>query len=174
MAATVSCVHCQALLEKPTPTPDAPVQCPQCRGVFYLPGTGPGAETHIRAGPPPAVTFTADPFVLRKAPGFDWRGFADNEVDWSVSIPRGKRVIRPHRGRAIFAYGLLALFPCAAWLFGVLAITLAEFDLREINAGNVEPAGESLTKWGRLLGYVGIFFWTLVALVICLATPNRF
>ncbi len=176
MAATLGCPHCRALLELPDVLSNAPAKCPMCRKIFALPGMGADAETNIRAGPPPAVTFTADPLLLNKAaiPEIDWRYFPGVVGEEGIA-PEGRK-IQAHRGGEILLYGVLALLPLTGnlFVFGILAITRAEHDLREINRGRIDPAGENFTRFGRLLGYVGVFFWTLVTLLFCISTPNRF
>jgi len=80
--------------------------------------------------------------------------------------PDGSRVaagpqsgIKPHRGGVILTLGLVGLFVCgplclAAWVMG-------SSDLREMDAGMMDPSGRSTTSSGRNVGMLGTIVWAI-------------
>ena len=85
------------------------------------------------------------------------------------------RMIKPHRGAVILAFGILGLVVCQ--LFGVAAWVMADNDLKEMNRGYMDPTGRELTKAGRILGMVatGLLAISLVfgVLVLIVAIISR-
>jgi len=75
--------------------------------------------------------------------------------------------MKPHRGTLVLVLGILGLIICqpvgiAAWLMG-------NADLKEINAGTMDPEGKTLTQIGKILGIIatvllalGIVFFILM------------
>ncbi len=60
--------------------------------------------------------------------------------------------MKPHRGTLVLVLGILGLIICqpvgiAAWLMG-------NADLKEINAGTMDPEGKTLTQIGKILGII--------------------
>ena len=93
-----------------------------------------GAAAPFAQGPPPP----AFPGSLYPAPA-QWR--------------------KPHRANTILVFGILGLVVCV--LFGVAAWVMGNNDLKEMEAGIMDPSGLDTTKTGRLLGMIG----TILALV---------
>ena len=60
--------------------------------------------------------------------------------------------LRPHRGGLILALGILGLVVCP--LLGPIAWLLANQDLKEMDAGSVDPEGRGLVEAGRICGIV--------------------
>ena len=53
----------------------------------------------------------------------------------------------PHRGSTILVLGILSLvIGCLGWVFGVVAWTMANSDLRSMDAGRMDAAGRGLTQ----------------------------
>lgn len=86
------------------------------------------------------------------------------------------RFVLPHRGRMIFALamvGMMLWFPIPsimAWLMG-------SGDLAQIDHGLRDPAGRTLTVWGRNLGVIASLVWglaVLVALVFLISWSRNF
>lgn len=74
---------------------------------------------------------------------------------------------RPHRGVLILVFGILGLIIC--FLFGIAAWVMGNGDLREMDAGMMDPSGRGLTQAGKVLGIVacvlqlaGIVIWVLL------------
>ena len=72
----------------------------------------------------------------------------------------------PHRGTLILVLGILGLVCCI--ICGIIAWVFANTDLREMDAGRMDPSGRSLTQAGKICGIisvvlavVGLGFWVL-------------
>lgn len=85
--------------------------------------------------------------------------------------PRGGGgYVKPHRGGMILAFGILSFVICC--LFGIAAWVMGNNDLREMNAGLMDPEGRSLTQAGRLVGMIHVILmlvfggiWLLLTLI---------
>lgn len=75
--------------------------------------------------------------------------------------------MKPHRGAIILVFGILGLLLCQ--LFGIAAWTMGNNDLREMDAGFMDPAGKDLTTAGRILGMVAAGILILQAVIIIVA-----
>lgn len=62
--------------------------------------------------------------------------------------------VKPHRGPVVLTLGILGIVPC--FICGIVAWVLANSDLREMRAGRMDPAGEGMTRAGKICGIVGI------------------
>ena len=76
------------------------------------------------------------------------------------------RMMKPHRGAVILAFGILGLVVCQ--LFGVAAWVMADNDLKEMNRGYMDPAGRDFTKTGRILGMVSTALLGVSLLIVIL------
>ena len=73
--------------------------------------------------------------------------------------------LKPHRGSAVLVLGILSLvIGCAGWILGIIAWTMANTDLREMDAGIMDPAGRGNTQAGKVCAMVGTFlhFGTMI------------
>jgi len=61
--------------------------------------------------------------------------------------------LKPHRGGMLLAFGILGVLCCI--VFGILAWVMGSGDLKEMEAGRMDPSGEGMTKAGKILGIVG-------------------
>lgn len=61
--------------------------------------------------------------------------------------------LKPHRGPMMLTFGILGLICCL--VFGILAWVMGQADLKEMAEGRMDPAGEGMTKAGKILGMVG-------------------
>lgn len=61
---------------------------------------------------------------------------------------------RPHRGALILVLGIVGLVMCV--ICGIIAWVLGAGDLREMREGNMDRAGEGLTKAGMILGIISV------------------
>lgn len=71
---------------------------------------------------------------------------------------------RPHRGGLILALGVLGLVVQCP-LFSVAAWVMGNHDLREIDAGRMDPEGLGLTQAGRILGMIVSILFLVIAAV---------
>ena len=61
---------------------------------------------------------------------------------------------KPHRGVLILVFGILGLAVCL--IFGILAWVWGNTDLKEMDAGRMDPSGRGLTQAGRIVGMVSV------------------
>ena len=72
--------------------------------------------------------------------------------------------MKPHRGTLILVLGILSLVLCAP--LGIAAWIMANGDLKQIDAGTMDPTGRSTTNAGRICGIVGTVLLALSILVL--------
>ncbi len=72
--------------------------------------------------------------------------------------------LKPHRGTMLLIFGILGIICCI--IFGILAWVMGSADLKEMEAGRMDPSGEGMTKAGKILGMVscalavlGLLIW---------------
>jgi hypothetical protein len=76
--------------------------------------------------------------------------------------------MKPHRGTLILVLGILGLVVCAP--FGIAAWIMGSGDLKQIEAGQMDPEGRGLTNAGRICGMIATILLALgVVLFVVLA-----
>lgn len=75
--------------------------------------------------------------------------------------------MKPHRGTLILVLGILGLIICGP--LAIVAWILGSADLKEMDAGTMDPAGRSNTNVGKILGIVGTILMILGLLVAIIA-----
>ncbi|MCX6901913.1 MAG: DUF4190 domain-containing protein [Verrucomicrobia bacterium] len=61
--------------------------------------------------------------------------------------------MQPHRGTLILVLGILSLVLCGP--VGIAAWIMGNTDLKEIDAGRMDPVGRGTTNAGRICGIIG-------------------
>lgn len=61
--------------------------------------------------------------------------------------------MQPHRGPVILVLGILGFLVCQ--IFAPIAWVMGRADLREMDAGRMDPTGKGLTQAGMILGIIG-------------------
>ncbi|MFA5191591.1 MAG: DUF4190 domain-containing protein [Verrucomicrobiia bacterium] len=61
--------------------------------------------------------------------------------------------MKPHRGTLILVFGILSLVFCAP--LGIAAWIMGNGDLKQMDAGTMDPSGRSNTNAGRICGIIG-------------------
>lgn len=84
--------------------------------------------------------------------------------------------MQPHRGVLILVFGIIGLVICV--IFGIVAWVMGNNDLRQIDAGLMDPNGRGLVQAGRILGMVSVgltllivAFYVLIVVVAIAAGP---
>jgi len=72
--------------------------------------------------------------------------------------------MKPHRGTVILVLGILSLVLCAP--LGIVAWILGSGDLKEMDAGAMDPAGRGNTNAGKICGIIGTILMA-ISIVIC-------
>lgn len=68
--------------------------------------------------------------------------------------------LQPHRGPVVLALGIIGIAMC--FICGIIAWVMGNNDLREIDAGRMDPAGRGLTQAGRICGIIGVCWFAFV------------
>ena len=79
--------------------------------------------------------------------------------------------MKPHRGTMILVLGILGLLVCGP--LGIAAWVMGNGDLKEIDAGTMDPSGRGTTQAGKICGMiatilmiVGFIIGLIVAVVV--------
>ncbi|MGP1308973.1 MAG: DUF4190 domain-containing protein [Phycisphaerales bacterium] len=83
--------------------------------------------------------------------------------------------MRPHRGVLILVLGILSLV-MSCFPLGIVAWVLGHSDLKDMEAGVMDPEGRGMTLAGKILGIVsvaltllGLAIWVVLVLVFGVA-----
>lgn len=71
--------------------------------------------------------------------------------------------MKPHRGNVVLTLGILGLVICV--ICGIIAWVMGNNDLKEMQAGTMDPSGYGLTNAGRICGMVGTILAAVVLVV---------
>ena len=62
--------------------------------------------------------------------------------------------LNPHRGGLVLALGILGIVCC--FICGIIAWVMGNNDIREMDAGRMDPSGRGLTQAGKICGIVSV------------------
>jgi hypothetical protein len=62
--------------------------------------------------------------------------------------------LRPHRATLVLILGIVGLVCCMP--AGIVAWVLGHQDLRDMNAGLMDPSGRGMTQAGKILGMISV------------------
>lgn len=79
------------------------------------------------------------------------------------TVPGPIGAMRPHRGTMVLVFGILGLVLCI--VFGIMAWVMGNGDLRQMDAGQMDPSGRGMTQAGKVLGIVGVCLQLLAVLI---------
>jgi predicted Zn finger-like uncharacterized protein len=175
MSHLISCPECKKQLQVPDDLIGKSVQCPECQHSFTA--EPPDLEV-ITAAPGKAGSV---PVPTKKSSASDKndndkdrakrrRSEEDDDDDYDERPSRRRKASRrsygtPHRGGMILAFGIIGLVSGLGIIFGPIAWLMGNTDLREMQAGNMDPEGESMTQTGRILGMIATIL-SIVGIVI--------
>lgn len=72
--------------------------------------------------------------------------------------------MKPHRGTLILVLGILSLVLCGIFT-GIPAWVMGNSDLKEMDAGTMDPSGRSLTTAGKICGMINCIL-TVVGIIV--------
>lgn len=82
--------------------------------------------------------------------------------------------LKPHRGTAVLVLGILGIVVCV--ICGVIAWVMGSNDLKEMEAGIMDPSGMGITKAGKICGMIscilaiiGVGLWLIIMIVAMVA-----
>lgn len=68
--------------------------------------------------------------------------------------------MKVHRGTLILILGILSIVCCAP--IGIAALIMGSSDLKEMDAGTMDPAGRGSTNAGKICGIIGLVIWAIL------------
>ena len=71
--------------------------------------------------------------------------------------------LKPHRGAVVLVLGILGIVVCL--ICGIIAWVMGNGDLREMNAGIMDPSGRGMTQAGKICGMISVIL-AIVSLCI--------
>jgi len=72
--------------------------------------------------------------------------------------------VAPHRGVLILVLGIIGIV-CCCFITGIIAWVMGNNDLREIDAGRMDPSGRGLTQAGKICGMVSVILSVVVIVI---------
>jgi len=75
--------------------------------------------------------------------------------------------MKPHRGTLILVLGILGLIICAP--LAIVAWVMGSGDIKQMDAGTMDPSGRGTTNAGRICGIIGtilLIVGIIVAIVV--------
>lgn len=60
--------------------------------------------------------------------------------------------MKPHRGTMILVFGILGFVVC--FIFGIVAWVMGNADMKEMDAGTMDPTGRGMTQAGKICGMI--------------------
>jgi hypothetical protein len=104
---------------------------------------------------------------------------AEQQVVTAVPQGQTQMPLKPHRGVLILVLGILGLVCCT--ICGIIAWVMGNGDLREIDAGRMDPSGRGLTQAGKICGMisvilaiVGFAIWLLLVIIGAIAGASGY
>jgi predicted Zn finger-like uncharacterized protein len=182
MPSVISCPSCQKQLKVPDELIGRAVKCPGCKETFTAQIGSPSApvqeeiaeKPRKRPAPPPEEE-EEEPPRRPAARRRDDDDEGEDEMDDRPSRRRRRgRPMQPHRGTLILVLGILSLVVFQP--LGIFAWIMANTDLKEIDAGRMDPEGRQQTQIGKILGMISTILMAvslvgglLFCLLMCLA-----
>ena len=78
----------------------------------------------------------------------------------------GRAVLKPNRASTVLVLGILSLvIGCIGWIMGIIAWSMANRDLREIDAGIMDPSGRGMTQAGKVCGMISVILHLLFLVI---------
>jgi hypothetical protein len=72
--------------------------------------------------------------------------------------------MKPHRATLVLVLGILGLIVCG--LLGIVAWVMGNGDLKEMDAGTMDPSGRSTTNAGRICGIIATILMIIAVVVL--------
>jgi predicted Zn finger-like uncharacterized protein len=153
MANVITCPKCDRQLRVPDDLIGQSVKCPSCGDTFTA-----------KIGGRVSSRSSDEERPSRRA------ARRDDEDDDRDEGRRSRR-LAPHRGDMIQILGILAFIPIQPlpFILGTIAWVMGNTDLREMDAGRMDPAGRKSTETGRMCGKIAVIIYGSLAALGLLA-----
>ena len=86
----------------------------------------------------------------------------------TMAQPAAQGAIKPHRGGVVLTLGIVGVACCL--VCGIIAWVMGKNDLREMDAGAMDPAGRGMTQAGKICGIIGVILQCIVLAFLILST----
>ena len=73
--------------------------------------------------------------------------------------------MKPHRGTLILVFGMVGV----CWPLGIVAWIMGSGDLKQMDAGAMDPSGRSTTNAGRIIGLISTILGIIVLVITLVA-----
>jgi hypothetical protein len=74
--------------------------------------------------------------------------------------------MKPHRGTLILVLGILSLVVCSP--LGIAAWVMGAGDLKQMDAGTMDPSGRGNTQAGKICGIIGTILLIIGVIIMAL------
>jgi hypothetical protein len=74
--------------------------------------------------------------------------------------------MKPHRGTLILVLGILSLVVCSP--LGIAAWVMGSGDLKQMDAGTMDPSGRGNTQAGKICGIIGTILLIVGVIIMAL------
>ena len=81
----------------------------------------------------------------------------------SQIMPPTLQTVRPHRGGIVLALGIIGIVLCG--ICGIVAWVMGNQDMRDMDAGRMDPSGRGATQAGKICGIIAPI---LLAIQVCI------
>ena len=156
MAIEFQCEHCSTMLRVPDEHAGKPAKCPQCQSVNQIPQSS-QLDSRSSDGIQPGFTNSE---AAEKAPPFHQEGLAAPTKAMSnpyaaSNVAAAGAFNKAHRGSTVLTLGILSLVCNLMLVPGILAWIFGHADIKEMDAGRMDPEGRGMTYAGMILGIIG-------------------
>lgn len=163
MPITLTCSGCGKTLRVPDADAGKQARCPICKTVQPIPHAAPAAEPPAATPPPeiprqPPPPPAGNPYA---APPRQENPYASPAAEAQNVNPATGRSYKPHRAGGVLALGIMALLCNVCLVPGIAAWAMAHEDLKQMDAGIMDPSGRGMTQAGMVLGIIGTVLYGL-------------
>ncbi len=162
MAEIIACPSCQRQLQVPETFFGQTVQCPDCQHQFQAVAPTSAVQSAAPAAAKPASADGEEREKARPRKTYDDdddnrdRRGKDEDDDDDLRFTRRRSRLQPHRGTLVLILGVLAICCVGAPVTGIVAWILGHLDLKEMDAGRMDPEGRGQTQTGKILGMISV------------------
>lgn len=163
MSIQFSCKSCGTTLRVPDEHLGKQARCPQCQNLNVVQAEPLAADLYSNLGGDPVTPIkAANPYATGQGSIHTPGGMA------------GHAYPSAHRGGLILAIGIMSIVCNFMAIPGILAWVMGRSDLKQMDAGRMDPEGRGLTMAGMIMGMIMtiigiiviVFYFLIVAIMI--------